>query len=186
MRIIQFGDDHHPGDGGTGPRARHGCLVWLRRPCDRQPDRRTGVGIIDHRAGALGGLGHRYDSAGRALGRQRRGRLLARDGARRRRTAFATTTSCLASVFQTTTITAAAQAAINAVAGSPAWRILAARFPSTAENRSCGVVRRTPAPSARTPATCATFVTEGPGLEMVSSSEGWSGRNARRDDGLHT
>jgi len=99
---------------------------------------------------------------------------------------FATTTSCLAPVFQTTTITAAGQAAINAVAGSPAGRTLAAQFPPTAEDKTCVVLRRTPTPAARIPATCATWVVGGPGLEVVSFDEGWGGPNARRDDGSHT
>jgi len=100
--------------------------------------------------------------------------------------AFFTTTHCLAPVFQTTTISAVDQAAISVVAASPAGRVLAAQFPSTAEEKTCVVLRTTPAPSARIQATCATSVGGGPGVEIVNFSEAWSGPNARRDDGSHT
>jgi len=99
---------------------------------------------------------------------------------------YATTTGCLAPVFQTTTVSAADQAAINAVAASPTWRTLAAQFPPTAEQETCKVLRTTPAPAARIPATCSTFVAGGHGLEIVSFTEGWGGPNPRRDDGSHS
>jgi len=99
---------------------------------------------------------------------------------------FSTQANCLAPVFQTTTISTADQAAISAVANAPASQAIAAQFPSTAEDKRCVVVRPTPAPPARIRATCATFVQGGPGLEIVSFTEGWGGPNARRDDGFHT
>ena len=100
--------------------------------------------------------------------------------------AFSHIGSCLAPVSQTITLTAEEQAALHAVAVSAAGRAIAVQLPSTAARETCAVVRTTPAPPTRIPATCATLVTGGPGLDIVSFTEGWSGPNVRRDDGLHT
>lgn len=100
--------------------------------------------------------------------------------------AFSHIGNCLAPVFQTINLTASEQAALHAVAVSAAGRAIAAQFPSTSATETCAVVRPTPAPATRIPATCSTFVTGGPGLDIISFGEGWSGPNVRRDAGAHT